>query len=164
MISRVCGLLGTGLFLLLSVSCPAVEWHHPLSQDGGGVWRQRIPITVTNPTDRAFRASLCGSRWGPGASLWIGMAESVRVCDSRGQELLFALTDGQALPVTRGPVPMSGYLTIPVECPAHQSATSYVYFDNPSAGELPDFLADHATPGQRRRGAGPGSVAGRVEA
>jgi len=84
-------------------------------------------------------------------------AESVRVCDSRGQELLFALTDFQALPVSRGPIPSSGFLTIPVECAARQSVSSFVYFDNPSAGELPDFLANRSAlaNGDLKAAAGP---------
>ena len=135
----------SGLFVCLSVSCLAVEWHHPLSRDGGGVWRQRIPIKVSNPTDRAFEGVPVRTRAGSGGIALQGTAEAVRVCDSRGQELLFALTDSQGLSVAHGPVPSSGYLTIPVECPSHQTATSYVYFDNPSAGELPDFLTDHST-------------------
>ena len=142
--SRNC-ILGTGLFFLLTVSCAAVEWHHPLSRDGGGIWRRRIPITVTNPTDRAIKGVPVRIAFGAGGVPLAGMAaESVRACDSRGQELLFALTDSQALPVSRGPIPSAGFLTIPVECEARQSASCYVYFDNPSAGELPDFLTDRS--------------------
>ena len=100
---------------------------------------------VTNATDRAIQGIPVRVALGAGGIPLIGRAESVRVCDSRGQELLFALADGQAVPVTRGTIPSTGFLTIPVECPARQSATLYVYFDNPSAGELPDFLAEHAT-------------------
>ncbi len=142
--SRNC-ILGTGLSLLLAVSCAAVEWHHPLSRDGGGIWQRRIPITVTNPTDRAIKGAPVRIAYGTGGVPLAGMAaESLRVCDSRGQELLFALTDSQALPVSRGPIPSAGLLAIPVECAARQSASLFVYFDNPSAGELPDFLPDRS--------------------
>ncbi len=138
-------ILGTGLSFLLAMSSAAVEWHHSLSRDGGGIWRRRIPITVTKPTDRAIKGTPVRIAIGTGAMPLAGMAaESVRVCDSQGQELLVGLTDSQALPVTRGPIPAAGFLTIPVECAARQSSSSFVYFDNPSAGELPDFLADRS--------------------
>ena len=68
-------------------------------------------------------------------------AETVRVCDASGQEMLFALTNAQGSLRTRGPVPRDASLTIPVECGPGKSTTYYVYFDNPSAGELADFLA-----------------------
>ena len=132
--------LGIGVLLVIAMSCAAGEWHHPLSRDGGGIWRQRIPITVTNPTDQALK----GTR-----SVWpLARCQSTRRHAGRvgpglrlpGQELLFAITDSQALLVTRGPIPSTGFLTIPVECGPRQSATYYVYFDNPSAGELADFL------------------------
>jgi len=136
---------GIGLFLCLTVSSAAEEWHHAFFRDGGGIWRRRIPITVTNPTDRAIKGApvriACGST---GVPLAGAAAESIRVCDARGQELVFAITDSQALPITRGSIPEAGFLTIPVECDAHQSALFYVYFDNPSAGEVPDFLVDRS--------------------
>ncbi len=143
--ARRSGLIGTGLFFFLCWPGLAVEWHHPLTRDGGGLWRQRIAITVANPTDQAVEGVPVRVALGAGGISLTGTADAVRVCNSRGQELLFALVDNQGLPVTQGPVPASGYLTIPVECAARQTAISYIYFDNPSAGELADFLTDHTT-------------------
>src|SRR5690242_5616091 len=100
MMSLSRGVPGIGLVLLSSFLCGAAEWHHPLYRDGGGTWRQRIPITVTNPTDRPIKGAPVRLALGAGGMPLAGMAaQSVRVCDARGQELLFALTDSQGLPV-----------------------------------------------------------------
>jgi len=139
------------LLLLLVPVAPdgfAADWHHPLYLDGGGWWRQRIPIHVTNQTDAALagRPVLLeiGDRNGQ-ATLAGNRADAVRVCDAQGIEMLFALygADGQA--VTEGPIPAGGVLVVPIECPANDAAVYYIYFDNPKAGRLPDFLA--ARPG-----------------
>ncbi len=39
--------------LLFTVGLTAAEWRHPLYRDGGGWWRERIRIVVTNETPRA---------------------------------------------------------------------------------------------------------------
>ena len=73
------GILGSCLSFFLAVSCAAVEWRHPLSSDGGGIWRRRIPITVTNPTDRAIKGAPVRIAFGAGGMPLAGMAaESVR--------------------------------------------------------------------------------------
>ena len=131
-----------GILLMSAAASAAGPWHHPLCQDGGGVWHRRIPITFTNPTDQALKGDPASLSVGTIAQALAGVAaETVRVCDASGQEMLFALTDAQGSLRTRGPVPRDASLTIPVECGPGKSTTYYVYFDNPSAGELADFLA-----------------------
>ncbi|MBL7044200.1 MAG: carbohydrate binding domain-containing protein [Pirellulaceae bacterium] len=146
------------LLLLLVAVAPdgfAADWHHPLYLDGGGWWQKRIPVHVQNQTDVALagrpvlleigdetgQAALVGSR-----------SDAIRVCDAQGIEMLFALygPDGDA--VIEGPIPAGGTLVVPVECPAKDAAVYYVYFDNPKAIGLPDFLAER-----------PGLVNGDVE-
>lgn len=137
----------------------AVDWHHPLFRDGGGYWRQRIAVTVRNDGEPAMNgrpvALAIGS--GPGSAALTGAsAESIRVSDPHGEEMLFAITDPQGVLQTKGKIAAGSTLTIPVECPAHQSTDYFVYFDNPSAGELPDFLESRAglSNGDLERGRG----------
>ncbi len=137
-------LLRLGFGLGMVAPALAVEWHHPLYLDGGGYWHQRIGVQVRNDSDETLNgrpvALAIGSAAGE-AALTGARAESVRVCDPQGEEMLYAITDAQGGLQTRGVISAGGRLTIPVECPARQSATYYVYFENPSAGEVPDFLA-----------------------
>lgn len=132
---------GLGIVLMVAASCTGADWHHSLCQDGGGIWRRRMPVTISNPTDHALRGYPVSLAIGKNARRLNGVAaESIRVCDPRGQEMLFAIVDAQEMLVTRGPIPNIGSLIIPAECEPRKSATYYVYFENPSAGELADFL------------------------
>ena len=65
------------------------------------------------------------------ASRWRAMMTSRRVTQGLIDTLWEELT---------GPVPDDSQLIIPVECPAKSSASYFVYFDNPSAPRVPDFL------------------------
>lgn len=137
------------------------SWHHPLALDNGGYWRQRLTLTAVNGTDQALNGRAVGVTVGrsPGAAALAGAAaESLRVCDENGEEMLFALVDPTGRPQSRGPVAAGSTLTIPVECPARAKAVYFVYHDNPAAGELPDVL--HAsqsglTKGDLEEGDGP---------
>jgi Glycoside hydrolase 123, catalytic domain/Carbohydrate binding domain len=141
MYSTRTGILWIGVLLVIAMSAAAGEWNPRLCQDGGGIWRQRMPITVTNPTDQVLKGYPVSLAVGESATPLAGVpAQSVRVCDSAGQEMLFAITDAQGLLVSRGPIPAGGALTLPAECGPRQSATYYAYFQNASAGELADFL------------------------
>ncbi len=121
----------------MATTAGAADWHHPFHLPGDGYWRARLPITVHNDSDGAL----------DGASVEVDpplagtAAEAVRVCDANGVEMLFALSDANGRRLTAGQVPEDTRLTIPVECPAGESTTLHVYFDNPGAGEVPDFLA-----------------------
>ncbi|MGC8642019.1 MAG: glycoside hydrolase domain-containing protein [Isosphaeraceae bacterium] len=129
------------ILFVMAVSCAAADWDHPLCQDGGGVWRRRLPVTVSNPTDQVLKGRPVHLAIGKDASSLAGAAaESIRVCDASGQEMLFAINDSRGTLVTRGPIPQDGALTIPAECGPRQSVRYYVYYENPSAGELADFL------------------------
>lgn len=118
-------------------------WHHPLYLSGGGWWQQRSRVEVRNRGARPVAGEPVAVSVGrePGQCDLVGQAaQAIRVCNERGVEMLWALTgpDGEA--VTRGPVPEGSSLILPVECSAGQTATYYVYFSNPAAGEVPDYL------------------------
>lgn len=109
----------------------------------GGYWRQRIPIIIRNDTDRPAAVEPVPVRIGKGkgeADLVGARAEAVRVCDAAGTEMLFDLTAPNGQRIVQGNIPAGSVLTIPAECAARRTATCFVYFDNPSAWRVPDFL------------------------
>ncbi|MFH1268093.1 MAG: hypothetical protein ABIK89_20435, partial [Planctomycetota bacterium] len=122
----------------------AAPWHHPLYLDGGGFWHGRIPVVLHNEGDLPVQgepgAIAIGS--GPGeAALEGGAAEALRVSNEQGVEMLFGLADPGGTPIVQGPIPVGSTLVVPAECAVKGTAVYYVYFDNPSAGRVPDFLS-----------------------
>jgi hypothetical protein len=135
--------------ILLLATCLAgwalpADWHHPLYLDGGGFWHARLPVVMHNQGELAAEGEPVAIAVGTGpgeADLAGKSAEAIRVVNERGAELLFGLYAPDGAAVTRGPIPASSTLVLPAECPARGTATAYVYFDNPSAEEVPDFLS-----------------------
>ncbi len=131
----------------LLVFCGSVfpgDWHHPLYLDGGAYWQQRVPVRVHNETEAALVGHPVAVDVGIGAgeaALAGRRAESIRVCDARGTELLFALYGPDGAAVAGGPIPKDSTLVIPAECEPNGVALFYVYFHNAAAGPLPDFLS-----------------------
>jgi len=135
-----------GLLLSGAVRQAAADWHHPLYLSGGDYWRARVRVTIDNATDRPLEgrpvAVTVGTAEGQ-ADIIGAAAESVRVCDARGQEMLLAIEAPDGSAITRGPIPKGARLAIPAECPARGSVDYFVYFDNPRAWPVPDFLKVH---------------------
>ncbi len=132
-------------WLLLTSAAVAAEapWHHPLDLDGTGWWHKRVAVKVANdgPAELAgFPAPIVVGSAGGQVPLAGQRAESLRVCDARGTEMLFVLRDAGGAAVEQGPIPDASTLVIPVECPPRATSVYYVYFDNPRAGRLPDML------------------------
>jgi len=128
---------------LFSVPLGAAEWAHPLYLSGGGWWRQRVPIEVRNEQPRPAAGEPVAVKIGrnPGEADMAGQAaESIRVCDAQGIEMLWAAAGPDGSAITQGPIPPGATLVIPAECAPGKTAVYYAYFDNPSAGEVPDFL------------------------
>ncbi len=141
------GLVGVGLFVavaLLSGSAAAeTDWHELTYLSGGGYWRARVRVVVQNRSGRDWAGEPVALTVGrqDGQVDVVGQPVSgVRVCDAAGQEVLFSVTDPDGRPRRSGPIPDGATLTVPVECPAGGSATYWVYFDNPKAWPVPDFL------------------------
>ena len=133
------------LFLLsfMAAGLSDSNWHHPLYLANDGYWRQRVQIVIRNDTDRPAAGEPVPVKIGKGegeADLVGAQAEAVRVCDAAGTEMLFDLTAPNGQRIVQGAIPAGSVLMIPTECPARGSATYYVYFDNPSAWRVPDFL------------------------
>ena len=122
----------------------AAEWNHPLYLDGGGWWRGRIRVVVQNQQERSLDGEPVAVKVGKGAGeaeLANQRAEAIRVCNEQGKEMLFAIERSDGKAIERGPIPAASRLVLPVECAANASAVYYVYFDNPDAMEVPDFLS-----------------------
>ena len=129
--------------MLCTVALTAAEWRYPLYRAGAGWWQGRLRITVANQTPRVAEGQPAIVRIGNAAGeadLAGQRAEAVRLCNEQGVEMLFAVYGPHEDLVVRGPIPAGSRLVFPVECNRQQSAVYYVYFDNPDAGEVPDFL------------------------
>jgi hypothetical protein len=141
-------LIATVLVAICTPELPSADWHHPLYLPGDGYWQTRIEVQATNHTDQALEGRMVSVRIGrgPGAADLAGQpVERMRACTASGVEVLFAVAGPDGQPVTMGAATDGGTLTLPVDCPARGSATYYVYFDNPGAWAVPDFLNARTT-------------------
>lgn len=137
---RVTALL---LGLVGAVGWAAPAWHQALYLGNDGYWRQRVPIVVTNPGPAAQAGLPVAIPVGAadGQVPLVGVpADGIRLCTESGTEFLWALTAPDGQPVRRGPVPVGSTLYVPADCPAGGQATLYLYFDNPAAWAVADFL------------------------
>lgn len=136
-------LLTAILLVPFTADSACAQWHHPFCLDGGGWWRQRIKVVVHNerssPVAGEPVALTVGTRPGE-ADLTGQSARAVRVVNEQGQEMLYSIVMPSRDRVTDGPISLGSTLWIPAECPDGKSAVYYVYFDNPAAWEVPDFL------------------------
>ncbi len=121
----------------------AADWPQSLYLGNGGCWHQRIRLDVRNAGNRDALGLPVNVAIGPGpgrADLAGVNAESVRVVDADGVEQLYAIYDASGRLVKRGPIPDGAVLTVPATCPANGSTSLRVYFNNPLASAVPDFL------------------------
>lgn len=129
--------------LLVSPSIQGADWHHPFDRDGGDYWRQRVRVTIENPSPQAVEGRPVSLPMGtePGSLPIVGArAESIRVCAEDGEEFLYSITNSAGAQQTRGVLAKGSVLTVPMEAKPRMSQILYVYYDNPSAGEVADFL------------------------
>ncbi|UCH35653.1 MAG: DUF4091 domain-containing protein [Armatimonadota bacterium] len=127
----------------VTIAGAAVPWHYPLYLGNDGYWRQRVAIEIRNDMDRAAAGDPVEVRIGTGvgeANLVGALAEAARVCDAEGAEMLYRITGPGGEVITTGPIPSGAGFTLPAECPAHSAVTYFIYFDNPAAWAVPDFL------------------------
>jgi hypothetical protein len=133
---------------LAAVAAGAAEWHNSLYLGNDGYWRARVAVEVrNNDATRDVAGDPVEVRIGRGANeadLLGADARTVRVCDADGVEMLYRIDAPDGTAVTDGAIPAGSALTLPVECAAHATATYYIYFDNPSAWAVPDFLQTHS--------------------
>lgn len=139
----------TWLTLSLLVCCagsvgaqePAVRWAGDLSAAEPGLWQARAVITVTNHGTEPTVAEPVPVAIGLGRLQLTGAAaESIRVTDEAGTELLYELRgpDGTQ---PRGPVVAGSELFVPATVPAGGSQRLVVYWDQPGAVAPPARLS-----------------------
>jgi len=139
-----------------SENAPHVAWHHPLYLDWGGYWKSRVRITCRNQSSLplsgyplALRV-VTSDHLSPGATPAVPLAgrdmREIRVCTSDGAELLWAAYDSEMTSLSKGALPPQGWLVVPITCPANGSSDLFIYFDNPQAGEVPDYLSARSSP------------------
>jgi hypothetical protein len=133
----------------------ANPWHHPMALDGGDYWRARLPVTIRNLGEKPLNGlplALSIDQQQSTAALIGQPAQQIRLTNAEGTEMLFAIlgVDGKSMRSER--IPNQATLVLPATCAANSAATYYVYFKNPRAGLVPDYLK-----------ARPGLVNGSVE-
>jgi len=117
--------------LLAISSASAAPWHHPLYLSNGGYWSQRMVVIIENHSDVAVAGETVAV---PVGALAGQRAESLRVCNEAGVELLF---DAKRT----GVLASDDVVFVPAEVGTKSSATVYVYAGNDAAVPVPDFLA-----------------------
>lgn len=126
----------------LGIACLAGDWNQDLWLGRGEIWRARFPLTLTNPTDESVVGVPAGIRVGTKkgeAPLVNALAESIRVTDDRGVQLLYGIwqPDGRTM-MKKGPIPEGATLVVPAVCTNRTSVRYTVYFDNAQAWPLMD--------------------------
>ncbi|MBM3474007.1 MAG: hypothetical protein FJX75_12120 [Armatimonadetes bacterium] len=143
------------LSLILAVphALAADPWHTDLFLPGHDTWHARIPLDLTNASGIDLAGFPVTVKVGEGADevpLVGANARSVRVCDARGVEMLFDLRGPGGERLEDGPIPRAAALTVPLTAAAGETQRLYVYFDNPEAYLLPEYLSARVTADSRR--------------
>ena len=129
---------------LLSILCFAdVSWHTNLYLSGGWYWRERVRVEIRNDENVEQLGTPVGIKVGKGEGeidLVGARVEEVRVCDDKGREMLYNILSPKGRELREGVIPQGSTLIIPVECSARASAIYFIYFDNPFAWRVPDYL------------------------
>lgn len=137
------------IFALLAGRTEAEAWRNDFHVGRDDGWRQRIPITVTNAGDQELSGRVVFLPVDP-TTLADASADALRVADTNGHELLWSVQGPAGQEIRRGPIPPGSTLAVPVECGPRAATRLYVYFDNPSAWPVADFLK--ASGGDLRNG------------
>ena len=116
------------------------SWHKSLYNNGGDFWRCRYVLTVTNSSDRKFEGIPIEININRDELNITGeQAGTIRICDEKGIELLYGILGGSDKWISRDKIPLNSKLIIPVTIDGYAQAKFYIYFQNPSAWNVPDF-------------------------
>jgi len=125
--------------LLATTTFAADPWPADLFNAGTYLWTARAPITLRNEGAgplRGFPTTIAAKD----AGLVGQSADAVRVADAAGVEMLFDLRDANGRRLEDGRIPDGAKLTVPLTADAGATQQLYVYFNNPTAYAVPDFL------------------------
>jgi len=126
-------------------SVAASRWADDLYLGRGDLWRQRVPIVVTNDAANACTGTPVSVRVGASALPIAGVrVEELRLVDDRGVGLLFSVWAKKR--IEHGAVPDGASLTLPVSLPPRAGATYWLYWDNPSAWGYADHWSAPVRP------------------
>ncbi|MFC2112524.1 DUF4091 domain-containing protein [Bacteroidota bacterium] len=139
------------ILFLLFPSCNtgpdlSTDWKHPMYLGINGFWKQRVAVVVVNNTEINMAGDPVTLTVGKGQGklpLKGVMAESIRVTNSKGEELKCRVDDPKGKLIERGAIPDGGVVTIPLENEAGEEAKYYVYFDNDAAWAVGEYLFTH---------------------
>ncbi|MBP5320165.1 MAG: hypothetical protein J6334_04185 [Kiritimatiellae bacterium] len=113
-------------------------WQTDLWLGRGEVWRSRVAVEIAASGGDVSEGEAVAV---PVAALAGQRAEAVRVTDRSGRLLLFApFARGTGERITAGALPGDVELLLPYTGATNGVARYWVYFDNPSAWALADFL------------------------
>lgn len=119
----------------------AREWANPLYFSGGGLWTQRLMLTVSNAGRTEAAGTTADFRIGPDGLPLAGVPlRELRVTSESGREYQFRVTDRGRI-LDGGVIPEGAILTVPVDVAAGMESRLFVYYGNPYARSLPFYLA-----------------------
>jgi len=131
---------------LLSLFSNATPWNYDLWLGRGGLWESRCGITVDNPTETKYEGKTISVKVGsnPGEVPLAGVHRaSLRVVNNANIQLLYNVWHSDlSAPLQSDTIPEGAVLTLPLVCDAHCSTGFTIYFNNPSAWSLADFLSE----------------------
>jgi len=111
-----------------------------------GFWKERVPLVIHNNTDLELAGVPLVIEVGRGSDripLKGALAEAIRVTNQQGKQLLYRLNGPDGNLIEEGPVPIGATLTVPVECPARDEVTCFIYSDNTSAWRVGEYFYTH---------------------
>lgn len=142
------------LFLLPSCSSNSdsasadlsTPWEHPMYLGHAGYWENRIPVVVQNHTGMDLKGDPFTLTVGKGKgklALKGVQTESIRVTNSKGEQLKCRVDAPDGRLLERGPIPNGAILTLPMENKAGENASYFVYFENDKAWAVGEYLFTH---------------------
>ncbi len=142
------GVVGLGTAALLAAAlCPpafaAQPWHLSLSYHGGGVWQLRVAVDITNNSGVDIAGAPVPVRVGAGrgeARFMGARAESIRVVDERGVELLYDVVSPDGRSKREGTLQAGDTIYVPAVVGAGKTARVWIYAKNPQAWQPPDYI------------------------
>ena len=136
----------------MTFALSAAEWPSDLYLGGGGIWRECSEFAVSNHTALVWTGKVVGVKIKAGKLPIAGRrVEELRLVDSRGVLLQYAVwkKDGKST-IVRGEIPEGAVLAVPVAVEGGAEAKFRLYYDNPEAEGLEDFLSQKPVAAETR--------------